>query len=85
MIKTELVYILTAYLSLLKNAAPFLVFLRIFVGGTGPAFFKDIFENILSLTGVESGFFADSANAYQDLSFELLTLNLCANVVFGRK
>ena len=49
------------------------------------AFFKNIFENILSLTGVESGFFADSANIYQDLPFELLNLDLCGNVVIGRK
>ena len=56
------------------------------MGGTGFAFFfKSIFDNILSLTGVESGFFADSANAYQDLPFELLKLDLCANAFFGRK
>ena len=52
------------------------------MGGTRLAWFKNIFENTFSLTGVESGFFADSANTYQDLSFELLKLNLCANAVF---
>ena len=42
-------------------------------------------EDNLSLTGVESGFFADSANAYQDLPFEVLKLDLCANALIGRK
>ena len=55
------------------------------MGGKELAFFKNIFEDILSLTGVESGFFADSVNTYQDLPFELLKLDLCANAVFGRK
>ena len=53
--------------------------------GTGFTFFKNIFDNILSLTGVESDFFADSDNTHQDLPFELLKLELCANAVFGRK
>ena len=55
------------------------------MGGMGLAFFKNIFEDILSLTGVESGFFAHSINAYQDFPFELLKLDLCGNDVFGRK
>ena len=55
------------------------------MGGMGLAFSKNIFEDILSFTGVESVFFADSVNTYQDLPFELLKLNLCANAVFGRK
>ena len=55
------------------------------MGETGLAFFKNIFEDILSLNGVESGFFEDSANTYQDLPFELLKLDLCANVVIDRK
>ena len=51
----------------------------------GPAFFKNIFEDILSLTGVESDYLADSANTFQDLPAELLRLDLSANAVFGRK
>ena len=55
------------------------------MGGAGFALFKNIFENILSLTGVELGFFADSTNTYQYIPFELLKLDLCAKAVFGRK
>ena len=55
------------------------------MGGTGLAFSQNIFEDILNLTGVESVFFADSANKYQDLPFNLLKLDLCANAVIGRK
>ena len=60
-------------------------FLGYSLGGTGFALSKNVFKNILSLTGVESGFFADSTNARQDLPFELLKLDPCANAVFGRK
>ena len=55
------------------------------MGGMGLVFFKNLFEDILSLTGVEWVFFADSVNIYQDLPFEVLKLDLCANAVFGRK
>ena len=49
------------------------------MGGTGLTFFKTYFrEYILSLTGVEPALFADPANTYTDLSFELLKLDLCA-------
>ena len=55
------------------------------MSGTGFAFFKNIFENILSLTGVESGFLADPANRYPDIPFDQLKFDLCANAVIGRK
>ena len=55
------------------------------MGGMGLAFFKNIFEDIFSLTGVESGCFADSNNTYPDLPFEQLKLDLRANIFFGRK
>ena len=54
------------------------------MGGKELAFSKKI-EDIVSLTGVQSGFFADSVNTYQDFPFELLKLDLCANTAFGRK
>ena len=41
----------------------------------GLAFFRNIFQVILSLTWVESSFFADSVNSYQDFPFELLNLD----------
>ena len=46
---------------------------------------KNVFGNILSFTGVESGFFADSANTCQYLPFELLKLDQCANSVSCQK
>ena len=55
------------------------------MGGTRITFSKNIFENILSLAGVEPFFFADPANTYSDLPFELLRLDLCANALTGRK
>ena len=56
------------------------------MGGIGPALFKNIFEDILNFTGVESGFLQIlSICTYQDLPFELVKLDLCANAVFGRK
>ena len=57
------------------------------MGGTELTFFKNIFEDIFSLTGVESDFFADSAKSktYQDLPFELLMLGLCENALIGQK
>ena len=67
-----------------KNGRSVPWFLGYSMCGTGFAFFKNIFENILSLTGDESVFFADSANTYQYLPYELLKLDLCANAVFGR-
>ena len=74
-----------AYLKLIKICFSVPYFLRYPMGGAEIAFFKNIFGNILSLTGVESGFFADFVNTYPDLPFEQLKLNLCANAIIGRK
>ena len=68
-----------------KFAAPFRGFRDIPWAVWDTPFSKNIFEDILSLTAVASGFFADSANTYQDLPFEPLKLHLCANALIGRK
>ena len=59
------------------------VVFEIFLGGTELTFFKkNMFENILSLTGVAA--FCRSYQYIPNLPFELLKLDLCANAVIGR-
>ena len=62
-----------AYLTLIKHLMLLPVVLRYSMGSTGLVYKKKkLLEDIL--TGVVSGFFADSANTYQDPPFELLKL-----------
>ena len=77
--------ILTAYLGLIENLLLRSVVFEIFYGRYWTRPFQKYFRGILSLTAVASGFFADSANTYQDLPFEPLKLHLCANALSGRK
>ena len=76
-------YILTPNLSLLKNLLLFSMAFEIFYEWYGCRLKKQ--QNIWSLTGAELGFFPDSPYTYKDLPFELLKLDLCANVMIGRK
>ena len=57
---------------------------EIFYGWYGITFFKTYFREYFEF-GVVPGFFADPANTYPDLLYELLKLDQCANAVIGQK